>query len=359
MIAMIFFAPIFQITLFGFALTNEVKNISISCMYSPRDVLAQKIEQRLLASGWFIQAEADGLRVPVFQPYGTGSLSRPAMTIKRKAEAVLIMQPQGLLKEIEKGSAEIQLLIDSVNPQRAVQIENYVKNIVSQTVSQELKSAEISGAPPADLNVKIFYNPSLKSPFFMIPALLGFILCIFTVMLTGISLSKEKENGTFEKLISSPVTVWEILLGKTVTYSLIGFIVALLMVFTGYFLFGIIIKGGILKLLFVCSIFIVSSCSVAIFISTLAKTQQQSMMGSFMFLFPALLLSGLVFPVENIPDYARWIAYINPLYYLLTALRNIILKGGDWIVMAQTCIPLALIGTALLIFGVKKFNSKL
>jgi len=386
MIAMIFFAPIVQITLFGFALTNEVKNISISCMYSPRDVLAQKIEQRLLASRWFIQAIPchSGLDPEsilssyrkTWTPFFNGAPLRSDLDTgfhrydkyksdyskilsERKAEAVLVMQPQGLLKEIENGSAEIQLLIDSVNPQRAVQIENYVKNIVSQTVLQEFGNAQLSGAPPVDLNVKIFYNPSLESPFFMIPALLGFILCIFTVMLTGISLSKEKENGTFEKLISSPVTVWEILLGKTVTYSLLGFIVALLMVLTGYLLFGIIVKGGILKLLFVCSIFIVSSCSVAIFISTLAKTQQQSMMGSFMFLFPALLLSGLIFPVENIPDYARWIAYINPLYYLLTALRNIILKGGDWIVMIQTCVPLALIGTALLIFGVKKFNSKL
>jgi ABC-2 type transport system permease protein len=193
----------------------------------------------------------------------------------------------------------------------------------------------------------------------MIPALLGFILCIFTVMLTGISLSKEKESGTFEKLISSPVTVWEILLGKTLTYSLLGFIVALVMIFASYILFGITVKGGILKLLFVCSIFIVSSCSVAIFISTLAKTQQQAMMGSLIFLFPALLLSGLIFPVENIPVYARWIAYINPLYYLLETLRNIVLKGGDWVVLIKNCFALGLIGTVLLIFGVKKFNSKL
>ncbi|MCL2144876.1 MAG: ABC transporter permease [Endomicrobia bacterium] len=347
MFGMIFIAPIIQMTLFGFALTSEVKNISIRCAYSPHDVLAQQIEKRLLASGWFVSAESDGLR------------GKPAMTTIRKAEAVLVMQSQGFLKEIERGSAEIQLLIDAVNPQRAVQIENYVKNIVSQAVSHELKNTAAGLAPPVDLNVKILYNPSLESAFFMIPALLGFILCIFTVMLTGISLSKEKENGTFEKLISSPVTVWEIILGKTFTYSLLGFIVALSMVVGAYLLFGITVKGGILKLFFVCSIFIVSSCSVAIFISTLAKTQQQAMMGSLIFLFPALLLSGLIFPVENIPVYARWIAYINPLYYLLETLRNIVLKGGDWAVMAYNSFALGLIGTALLIFGVKKFNSKL
>ena len=341
MFGMIFIAPIIQMTLFGFALTSEVKNISISCVYSPHDVLAQQIEKRLLASGWFVSAESDGL------------------TTIRNAEAVLVMQSQGFLKEIERGSAEIQLLIDAVNPQRAVQIENYVKNIVSQAVSHELRNTAAGLAPPVDLNVKILYNPSLESAFFMIPALLGFILCIFTIMLTGISLSKEKENGTFEKLISSPVTVWEIILGKTFTYSLLGFIVALSMVVGAYLLFGITVKGGILKLFFVCSIFIVSSCSVAIFISTLAKTQQQAMMGSLIFLFPALLLSGLIFPVENIPVYARWIAYINPLYYLLETLRNIVLKGGDWVVMAHNSFALGLIGTALLIFGVKKFNSKL
>ncbi|MCL2390634.1 MAG: ABC transporter permease, partial [Endomicrobia bacterium] len=347
MIAMIFFAPILQMTLFGFALTNEVKNISISCIYSPGDVLARTIEKRFLESGWFVPAES------------AERTDYSKILSKRKAEAVLVMPSQGLLKEIERGSSGIQLLIDAVNPQRAVQIENYVKNIMSQTVSQELKNTPAGLAPPVDLNVKILYNPSLESAFFMIPALFGFILCIFTVMLTGISLSKEKENGTFEKLISSPVTVWEILLGKTFTYSILGFIVAFSMVIGAYLLFGITVKGGILKLFLICSIFIVSSCSVAIFISTLAKTQQQAMMGSLIFLFPALLLSGLIFPVENIPVYARWIAYINPLYYLLEALRNIVLKGGDWIVLIQTAVPLALIGTALLIFGVKKFNSKL
>ncbi|MDR1695714.1 MAG: ABC transporter permease [Endomicrobium sp.] len=347
MIAVIFFAPIIQMVLFGFALTNEVKNISIHCAYSPQDVLAQKIEKRILESGWFVNAES------------ARESDYSKILSERKAEAVLVIGPRGLLKGIEKDSAEIQLLIDAVNPQRAVQIENYVKNIVSQTVEQEFQGAGPAGAMPAGLNVKILYNPTLKSSFFMIPALLGFILCIFTVMLTGISLSKEKENGTFEKLISSPVTVWEILLGKTLTFSLLGFIVALLMVFGAYVLFGITIKGGILKLLLLFSVFIVSSCAVAIFISILAKTQQQSMMGSLLFLFPALLLSGLVFPVENIPGYAGWIAYVNPLYYLLTALRNIVLKGGDWTVIAQNCIPLVLIGITLLFFGVKKFKSKL
>ena len=347
MIGMIFVAPIIQMTLFGFALTSEVKNISISCIYSQRDVLSRQIEKRLLESGWFVTAET------------AERVDYSKILSERKAEAVLVMQSQGLLKEIERGSAKIQLLIDAVNPQRAVQIENYVKNIISQTVSQELKDTAAAGGMPIDLNVRILYNPSLESAFFMIPALLGFILCIFTVMLTGISLSKEKESGTFEKLISSPVTVWEILLGKTLTYSLLGFIVALSMVIVAYFLFGITVKGGIFKLLLACSIFIVSSCSVAIFISTLAKTQQQAMMGSLIFLFPALLLSGLIFPVENIPVYARWIAYINPLYYLLETLRNIVLKGGDWIVMIHNSIALGLIGMVLLIFGVKKFSSKL
>ncbi|MCL2506650.1 MAG: ABC transporter permease [Endomicrobia bacterium] len=347
MFAMIFVAPIIQMTLFGFALTNEVKNISISVIYSPHDVLARTIETRLLESGWFVQGK-------------TGNETDHSKILsERKAEAVLVMPSQGFLKEIERGDAKIQLLVDAVNPQRAVQVENYVKNIIAQTVSQEFKNTSSGLALPIDLNVRILYNPSLESSFFMIPALFGFILCIFTVMLTGISLSKEKESGTFEKLISSPVTVWEILLGKTLTYSLLGFIVALSMVAGAYLLFGITIKGGLLKFLLVCSIFIVSSCSVAIFISTLAKTQQQAMMGSLLFLFPALLLSGLIFPVENIPAYAQWIAYINPLYYLLEALRNIVLKGGDWVVIAQNCIPLALIGFALLLFGVKKFNSKL
>jgi ABC-2 type transport system permease protein len=124
-------------------------------------------------------------------------------------------------------------------------------------------------------------------------------------------------------------------------------------------LFNIPLSGGILKIFISCLIFIISSCSAAIFISTIAKTQQQAMMGTLMFLFPAMLLSGLIFPVENIPILIRWTAYINPLYYLVSLLRNIMLKGGNWLFVLQNCFMLLLIGMSLAIISIKKFNAKL
>ena len=344
MAAMIFALPVFQLMLFGFALTNEVRNISIRFVYKPDDALMRRAEQNMIASKWFVNAKV------------SDSGDYAAMLIKRRAEVVVVSPPEGLKKALERGDAQVQLLIDATNAQRAMQIESYVKNILAQTISQEYG---ISDPEPIKTDIRILYNPSMESAFYMIPALMGFALCILTVSITGMSLAKEKEFGTFEKLISSPATPAEILLGKTLPYVFLSFIVVPLMLIAGVVLFGIPIAGGVLKVFFVCLLFIVSSCSVAVFVSTLAKTQQQAMMGSMMFLFPALLLSGLIFPVENIPVLARWIAYINPVYHLAGLLRNIILKGGDPVFMLKGCVSLVLIGAALAFISVKRFKSKL
>jgi ABC-2 type transport system permease protein len=342
--AMIFFVPLLQLTLFGLALTNEVKNISILCVYAPEDSLSRQVEERLLASKWFIPAKQ------------SKDLALTSAIVKRDAEAVLIMPPEGLSKALERNEADMQLLIDAANSQRAVQIENYVKNIAAQTISAHYG---LEPQSPLNMNINILYNPSLESAFYMIPAIMGFVLCILTVLITGMSLAKEKEFGTFEKLISSPATASEILLGKTIPYVFLAFIAAPLIIFAGMIFFDLPVRGGLLKLLIVCLCFIVSSCSIAVFISTLAKTQQQIMMGSLMFLFPSLLLSGLIFPVENIPLFARWLSYINPLYYFLSLLRNIILKGGDLGFMLKNCSALLAIGATLAFISFKKFNDKL
>jgi ABC-2 type transport system permease protein len=334
MAAMIFILPIVQLMVFGFALTNEVKNISFYAQYPKDDLLAAQIEQRILASKWFVKGDKNSAQVSIIFPQERG----------------------GLARAIERKNFSIGLFIDATNAQRATQIENYVKSIIAQGLQEEYKNLAQS---VLNVNVKILYNPSLKSAYFMVPALMGFILCILTVLITAMSLSKEKEFGTFEKLICSPATIWEILLGKTVPYCLIAFIVVPLIVFASIFIFEIPVRGGILQLLIVCLIFIVSSCSVAVFISTLAKTQQQAMMGSLMFLFPALFLSGLIFPIENMPIYVRWLANLNPLYYLLALLRNIMLKGTDFIFLIKNCGALIIIGSVLAIFSARKFNSKL
>ena len=344
MAAVIFILPLIQLILFGFALTNEVKNISVSFSYEPDDYLMNKIEHNMTASKWFKESVA------------FSGADYVGALVTRKAEAVLVSPPGGLAKAIERNDARIQLLIDASNAQRAQQIEAYIVNIVNLTLSEEYN---IEQGAAVSASIKVLYNPSLESSFFMIPALMGFVLSIVTVLITSMSLAKERESGTLEKLISSPVSVEEILLGKTLPYVLISFIIVPLMLCFGVFVFGIPVQGGIIKIFAVCLIFIISSCSVAIFISTFAKTQQQAMMGSVMFLFPAMLLSGLVFPVENIPVIVKWVTYINPLYYLSLLLRNIMLKGGDLIFMAKGCGALLVIGLCLAFISLKKFSSKL
>ncbi|MDR0485744.1 MAG: ABC transporter permease [Elusimicrobiota bacterium] len=344
MAAMIFAAPIIQLTLFGFALTSDIQNIKMLALYEPDDILAQRIENDLAASGYFIKA---------LPPQGADIIKS---IDKRESEVILVFPQGGLKKTLDRGGANMQILIDAVNMQRAIQIENYVKNIVRRTISGELNVAA-----PLLINpqIRILYNPSMKSSYFMIPALMGFLLCIITVIITSMSFSKEKEFGAFEKLISSPASAGEILIGKTLPYTAIGFMAVPAVLITGIVVFGVPAAGGIFKIFLSCFIFIISSCSIAIFISTFAKTQQQAMLGSFMFLLPAMILSGLIFPIENMPQIIRWTAYLNPLYYLIVLLRNIMLKGGDWIFVFKNCAFLLGIGAVLAFVGVKKFYAKL
>jgi len=158
------------------------------------------------------------------------------------------------------------------------------------------------------------------------------LLCIITVLLTSMSLVREKELGTFETLISAPVKNWEILLGKTLPFMLLSMVVVHLILLAAIVIFGLPMRGAYWKFLLAAFLFVCTTVSVGTLISTIARRQQQAMMATFLFLFPAIMLSGMMFPIENMPEGLILVAYLNPLKYMLTLLRNILLKGGDdWV----------------------------
>lgn len=340
----IFIMPMIQMIIFGLAISTEMKNVRLKAVYAPGDRVARRVEERALASKWFVPAKTEGN--DQFHWIRSG-----------QANAVLMVPSEGLTKTFERGEGQIQILVDAINAVRARGIERYFQAVIEEVALAENPAA--TKPPPVSLDVRVLYNPSMETAFFMVPGVMGMLLTVLTVILTSISMSKEKEIGTFEMLISAPVKNWEILLGKTLPFVFLGMVVFPLVLSVAVFGFGVPIRGHLWQLFLVAFIYVCTAVSIGTLISTFAGNQQQAMMGGFLFLFPSLLLSGLMYPVENMPGALIWIAYLNPLRYFVTLLRNIMLKGGDYFVVWTNLGALVILGAACIWLSFKRFKQTL
>lgn len=311
--------PLMQMMVFGLAISTEVKNIKLGTIYNPNDTILRRIEERSFSSKWFIPA------------LGRGTLnnqnSDPIEQIRSgRADVVLISPPGGLARAIERGDGQVQLLIDATNVIRAQSIERYMQSIINEVLHDEF---HIISKTPISFDVRILYNPALESAIFMVPGTMAMILCIVTILLTSMSIAREKEMGTFEMIISAPVKTWEVLLGKTIPFVIIGMINAITIYLLAFIVFKVPMKGHVLQLGISTLAFIITTVSIGTLISTFAKNQQQAMMGGFIFLFLSNLLAGIMFPIDNMPLLMKIAAYSNPMTYFVRLLRNIMLKGGS------------------------------
>jgi ABC-2 type transport system permease protein len=237
------------------------------------------------------------------------------------------MPSGGLTKAAGRGDARIQLLIDAQNATKARAVESYIVSIAQRFIAEYFPGAAVPY--PVSFDVRVLYNPTLETSFYMVPGVMAMIMTLVTVMLTGMSLAREKEMGTFETIIAAPLLNREIVLGKTVPFVVLGMMNAVLVMGGGVIIFGVPVRGSILLMLLAGIVFVITTVSIGILISTFSRNQQQAMMGSFLFIFPANLLSGIMFPIENMPLVIRFFAYINPMTYFVRILRNIMLKGAN------------------------------
>jgi len=350
--ALLFVMPVVQMTIFGLALTTEIRDVRLAVFHEPTDRAMERLAQRFFASGWFLPAQAGS----PFEAVRSG-----------KADASLVAPPGGLERTLgrapghslgRRSKDRVQLLIDATNATKARAIEAY-----SQSVLASFLAAEAKGSPPPapgiSLDVRILYNPAMESSLFMVPAVMGMIICLVTIILTSMSLAKERELGTFESIVSAPLENWEILLGKTLPYFLLGLVDAAIVVAAGAVLFHVPIRGPLWMLALSSMVFVVTTVCIGTLISTISANQQQAMMGSFLFLFTAMLLSGMMFPVENMPLAIKWAALLNPLKYFITLMRNILLKGGDPQVVYWNLAVLATMAAAVGALSVRRFRQTL
>ena len=345
---LIFVAPVVQLTLFGYAINNEFKNIKLAVYSAPGDSMARQLTSRFYSSKWFL---------PVSDDKREGN---PVdMLTKGAADAVLVMPTGGFTKAYGQGNANLQLLIDASNATKARSVDSYVRAIVQQFIGERSASAAAGQTQPVTFDVRVLYNPTMETSIFMVPGIMSQIMTLLIIIMTAMALAREKELGTYETIIAAPVRNRDIILGKAIPYVIIGLVDAMIVLTAGKILFDVPIRGSILYLALATGVYVATTVSVGLFISTIAKTQQQAMMGSFLFMFPSIMLSGVIFPVENMPESIRVFAYLNPMMYFVRIVRNVMLKGANPDLVFRSIGILALLGSVVISVAISRFKQKL
>ena len=343
---MLFIAPVIQMTLFGLALRNEVRNISLAVYAEPGDRLAWSLARRAEGTGWFHLVPARP-----GQPL--------AMLRAGQADAALIAPPGGMSLAAGRGRGAAQLLVDASNTVRSQGVVSYFE-VVRQQEQAERYGAQGAAPPRLEIVSRVLYNPTLESRYFMVPGVLAMLLVLVSLTLTSNSITREKERGTFETLLASPISRAEILLGKAVPYILLAFLAQMpLVLMVARFGFNVPLRGELWELAVAALAFIICNVSLGILISTYAQNQQQSMMGTFLILYPAQMLSGIVYPLENMPHWLYSITYLNPLRYFAVLIRNIMLKGGSPELFWPNVAALCVLGAMLFALAWRRFSQTL
>ena len=344
---LLFGLPVIQILIFGYVIRNEILDVKIAVLDKSKDEVTREITSKILSSEFFILKEYINKTEDIDEIFKDG-----------KVKEVIIFE-SGFAEKLEKyGSADIQLLADASDPNSASLVINYTQGIIAnyvEGINQQVK-LPFQIVP----RVRMMYNPELKSAFMFVPGTMAMILMLVSAMMTSISIVREKEFGTMEALLVSPLKPLQIILGKVTPYVLLSFVNAVTIIFLGYLVFGLPVRGSIILLLAVSILFITLALSLGILISTFSRSQQVAMFISvFALMLPTILLSGFIFPIENMPEILQWLSYIVPPRYFVEIIRNIMLKGTDLIhIWAETSVILGM--TLLFItLSVIKFKTRL
>jgi ABC-2 type transport system permease protein len=321
-LGMLLFIPSLMLLMFGYALNFDVRHTSLAVYDEDRTETSRSFARQFWNSEYFnLKFHLD--RKSDIDPLLDGERVR-----------VVLVIPVGFSRDIARGrEAAVQVLIDGANSFSATTILGYINAIVQQYSLTVVTSALVrSGGKtlplPIDFRPRVWYNAELRSAKYLVPGLIAFIMMVVAVVSTALSVVRERELGTLEQLKVSPVRPLEIVIGKTVPYTLISLAAAFSILLVGYFLFDVQVKGSYLLLVLATLIFLLGSLGFGLFISTVAETQQVAfMIAALSTLLPTFVLSGFVFPIRNMPEVIQAITYFIPARYFLAALRGIILKG--------------------------------
>lgn len=352
-LAMMVALPILQLLLFGYAINTDVRHIPTVVYDQDRSAASRDLAASLVATGFY---DVIG---------HAASYDDIARALRRGEAKVALVLPADYSERLARGTtARVQLVVDGSDPQTVASATNTAASLVAVR-SSELTLARLAAAgqrvnfEPISLEPNTWYNPELRTAVYVVPGLVGVILTMTMVMLTAMAIARERERGTLEQLIVSPVRKLELILGKIAPYTVIGYVQMTLVLLAGRLVFDVPLQGSLPLLYALAFVFIAANLALGLFFSTLAKTQQQAMQMSFFFLLPNILLSGFMFPFEGMPRPAQLLAQGLPLTHFLRIVRSITLKGGGFADVRFELLWLLGLFMALVALASLRFTKKL
>lgn len=335
----IVFPPVVQLIIFGYAATYDVTNVDYAVFNQDYGPVSRMVEARFSGS-------------PVFDPVRRIEDSEGIARVINQKESLMVLHfgPDFSERILQGESAPLQVVIDGRNSNTALIVLGYVRSIIS---GFNRKWTEDRGRPgaPARLEMRAWFNPNLESRWFIVPGIVGLLTLVVTMLVTALSVAREREAGTFDQLLVTPLRPFEILMGKTIPGFIIGTVEASFIVLVAVLWFHVPLIGSLAALYLGLFLFLLSAIGVGLMISALSKTQQQGLFGAFMFLVPGVILSGFATPIENMPLVMQRLTLLNPLRYFLVVLRDVFLEGNGVRLLAHQYWPMAVIGLITLILA--------
>jgi ABC-2 type transport system permease protein len=360
---LLFGPPLIQLIIFGYAVNMDVELTRIAWMDMDRTPESRQLLSAFQGSKYFAVQEVLAGENQIAEVLDRGQI-----------QAVVRVLP-GFARDIHRGSAaEVQILVDGTNSNTAGIMSNYLLQAIAGyagAVLQGQRNSRVmaragsdSGPAPSGtggltVQSRVWFNPDLKSRVYFVPGVIVNIIALVTIMLTAMSIVREKEIGTMEQLMVTPLRPIELMLGKLLPFAMVGIFQVVLITAAALLIFGIPLRGSVALLFAAALLFLLTTLGVGLFISTISRTQQQAMMSSFFFFMPALLLSGFAFPIRNMPLPVQYLTYLIPLRYFMEIVRGIFLKGIGVQYLWPQIAALFLFGTAILGLSALRFRKRL
>ncbi len=344
----LFVVPVVQLFILGYVATFDVSHVPTAYYDLDKSAESRELERQLVSSGYFSIN---------YRPESAGEITD---LIDRGKAICAIQINEGFSRDIKKGiPVQLQVIVDGTDSNTAMIAMGYINSIIARFARENGPAPIVPTISTIDFRTRVWYNPDLRSRNYMVPGVIALIVMLTCLLTTSMSVVRERESGTMEQLMVTPIRPIELMLGKTIPSGIIGFFDMCFITVAGALWFSVPVKGEFWFLVLCTAVYLIPVLSIGLFISTISKTPQQALMASFFFFQPAILLSGFVTPIENMPDVFQLITYLNPLRYFLVILRGIFLKGVGFGVLWPEVTALFLLGAAVLILSSLRFTKRL
>jgi len=338
----IFLLPMVQLVMFGYALKMEIQEVKLGIVDYSHSPASREFIQYFSGNNFFKPFLVD-------QP-----LDQVDQLFKKRQAQVIMILAEDFAEQLQRTPfAAVQVLIDASDANAATMIRQYMSQVITNYNQDHSSRSPL----PFSIENTFLYNPDKKSTYFFVPGLIALLLIMISALLTSITIAREKETGTMEQILVSPVQPFQIIIGKVLPYIVLAFSIGLVILVIGVTLFEVPFKGSIILLILLSTLYIITALSLGLMVSTIARTQQVAMMVVMVItLLPTIMLSGFIFPISSIPRILQYVTYIVPARYFLHIVRGIILKGSGLAHLIVPTVCLLVMSSLLLIIAVRKFN---